>query len=105
MRLLLLVALGLTWLFSSAYAREDGHDQQARTAFDLLAEAIQFETVAGRSQVCPYARTLKAHFVAAGFSESDTRIFELKEDDTCSLVIRYPLVLRCLATPGYPRCR
>ncbi len=90
MRVLLLVALGLTSLFSSAYAREDGHDQQARTAFDLLAEAIQFETVAGRSQVCPYARTLKAHFVAAGFSESDTRIFELKEDDTCSLVIRYP---------------
>ena len=46
MRVLLLLALGLVSLFSSAYAREDGHDQQAQAAFDLLAEAIQFETVA-----------------------------------------------------------
>ena len=79
MRVLLLVALGLTSLFSSAYAQENGHDdRRSQAALDLLAEAIHFETVAGRSQVCPYARTLKAHFVAAGFSESDTRIFELK---------------------------
>ncbi len=90
MRLLLLLALGLTSLFSSARATEDGHDQQDQAALDLLAEAIQFETVAGRSQVCPYARTLKARFFAAGFAETDTQIFELKEDDTCSLVVRYP---------------
>lgn len=89
MRLFLLAALGLTSLCSTAVADESGHNQQVQAAFDLLAEAIQFETVAGRSQVCPYARTLKAHFVAAGFAESDTRVFELKEDDTCSLVVRY----------------
>ncbi|MGI9238095.1 MAG: M20/M25/M40 family metallo-hydrolase, partial [Woeseiaceae bacterium] len=90
MRFLLLVTLGLTSMFSSACAKENDHAQRARAAFDLLAEAIQFETVAGRSQVCPYARTLKAHFVAAGFAESDAQIFELEEDDTCSLVVRYP---------------
>ena len=39
-RLLLLAALGLTSLFSSACATEGDHDQQAQVAFELLAEAI-----------------------------------------------------------------
>ena len=90
MRAALLVVVVLTFSFVIAGADESGHEQHVQVAFDLLAEAIPFETVAGRSQVCPYAMTLKARFAAAGFAESDIRIFELKEDDTCSLVVRYP---------------
>ena len=86
----LLVVLLLTFSFITARADESGHEHRVQVAFDLLAEAIPYETVAGRSQVCPYARTLKAHFIAAGFAESDARVFELQEDDTCSLVVRYP---------------
>lgn len=90
MRLFPLAALGLAFLFSIADANESGDEQRVQAAFELLAEAVQFETVAGRSQVCPYARILKAHFAAAGFAGPDIRVFELQEDDTCSLVVRYP---------------
>ncbi len=90
MRCTIPLGFALISLFSSACATETDPDEHGQAALEMLAEAISFETVAGRSQVCPYARTLKARFVAAGFSETDARVFELQEDDTCSLVIRYP---------------
>jgi len=88
-RTLFLAVFGLTSLVSGAFAQEGAYERRLEATLDLLAEAIRFETVAGRSQVCPYARILKSHFIAAGFLDSDTHVFELKVDDTCSLVVRY----------------
>lgn len=75
-------------LATPALARDEPQTPGGKEALDILKEAIEVPTVAGRGNVPKLAEKLKARFLAGGFTEADIKFTPVGE--TGFLTVRYP---------------
>lgn len=71
-----------------ALAKDEPQTRAGKEALDILKEAVEVPTVAGRGNVPKLAEKLKARFVAGGFAADDVTFTPVGE--TGYMTIRYP---------------
>jgi carboxypeptidase PM20D1 len=71
-----------------ALARDEPQSRAGKEALDILKEAVEVPTVAGRGNVPKLAEKLKARFVTGGFAAEDVTFTPVGE--TGYMTVRYP---------------
>ena len=95
-----LVAAALALLASSTAGAAPTGNPWHQKAHDLLAQAVNIPTVAGRNKVPDLAKLLAEQYRAAGIPDADIRImpYESPNDPTAALIVRW-------RAPGTPSAR